>query len=481
MIEQLRRSAINGYWRWRLRGEQVPVSFDPKAYRRLHRDVAAAGIDPLVHYLRFGRYEGRDPGPDFSASGYCLSCPEAKNSPDPLLHYESAGRERKCSIMPELEGGYAYQEGQPVVMVCGHQAGRQLYGAERSLLDLLDTFRALRVNVIATLPSAINAAYISQVRERVWRLAVLPYGWWRAGHPGVPETQRHFERLMRCYSVEAVYVNTLVLDEVFLAARALGIPSAVHVRELPSHDPALRQVLGASEESIAERINGVADVIVTNSRYTADSLKLDPVHVLSNTIDVAMYRGISTPFDIGEPVTVGMIGSNLPKKGLDDFIELARLLKVRSPEVRCRLIGPHNEHVRERQSAGKFPDNVDISGYTDTPMEALGLLDILVNLSHFEESFGRTVLEAMAASRPVVVYRWGALPELVDDGQTGYTVPLGHIEAVADHVVDLASDAPKRQAMGRRAHLQVTEHYQKSAAEIALYRIMHDLNLTLTK
>ena len=70
-------------------------------------------------------------------------------------------------------------------------------------------------------------------------------------------------------------------------------------------------------------------------------------------------------------------------------------------------------------------------------------VDVIASLSHFAESFGRTVVEAMAAGRPVVCYDRGAPPSLVIDGETGIVAPADCVASVADVV--LALDVARRQ------------------------------------
>ena len=85
----------------------------------------------------------------------------------------------------------------------------------------------------------------------------------------------------------------------------------------------------------------------------------------------------------------------------------------------------------------------------------------MVNLSSFEESFGRSVLEAMAAARPVVCYAHGALPELVIEGVTGFLAPLGDVRAVADALERMAERPEWAAELGAAAHARATEQYSR--------------------
>ncbi len=130
--------------------------------------------------------------------------------------------------------------------------------------------------------------------------------------------------------------------------------------------------------------------------------------------------------------------------------ELARL----TPLARVAIFGPRTpavEALLRRQARGEAPANLEYRGYVTEPAEALAEIGVVVNLSRFQESFGRTVLEAMAAGRPVVAYEWGALPELIAHGETGLLVPFGNAQSAAEAVMKLAADQALRQAMGAKA------------------------------
>lgn len=466
------RSLKNWYWRWRLRNEPLADTFDPAAYRNLHRDVAALGQDPRVHYLRFGRAEGRDPGPNFSASGYALINPDVPAELDPLHHWSQHHLVEPYCV-PELTGAVPLVSGQRTVLVCGHQAGRTLYGAERSLLETLDAMSGLPINRVVVLPSALNPEYVEAIRARCAALFIVPLGWWRGDRPSVPATVEHFTTLIKRFEVDLVYVNTLVLDEPLVAARRCGVRTAVHVRELPVRDDALCKTLGATPQQVLDRVGESADVLLANSLYTAKSLGLRNIWVVPNGINIENFQPVPRGQRRERPFTVGMVSSNLPKKGFYDFVELARALSANT-HIRCHLVGPDNEWVQDIKR-GSVPDNLVFVPYVSTPQEALADLDVLVNLSHFEESFGRSVIEAMAAGLPVVAYQWGALPELIEDGITGFLASLGDVEGVRQRVEQLASDSALCDRMGAAGRRVAAERYDVTVTRQRLEQVMRHI------
>ena len=92
-------------------------------------------------------------------------------------------------------------------------------------------------------------------------------------------------------------------------------------------------------------------------------------------------------------------------------------------------MGPETDSVKQHfEKNGGCPANVRCVGYVDNPPDILREIDVIINLSTFAESFGRSVAEGMLARRPAVVYEYGALPELIRDGVDGFVVPFRDTE-----------------------------------------------------
>jgi GT2 family glycosyltransferase len=76
----------------RLQYLRQSIFFDPDWYVRKYEDIGE-GVDPAVHYLTMGRKEGRDPGPVFSTAGYLEANPDVVDTNyDPLVHFERYGK-----------------------------------------------------------------------------------------------------------------------------------------------------------------------------------------------------------------------------------------------------------------------------------------------------------------------------------------------------------------------------------------------------
>lgn len=442
--------------------------FDAAWYLRRYPDVAAAGMDPWQHYLHHGHKEDRDPGPRFSGSGYQFSVPEARDQ-NPLLHLLNTDQAVDYRL-PAHRGGLTWQQDKPALLLCAHQVTEQCYGAERSFLDVLQALSALPCNLVVTLPSAMATGYVEQITALSHQVVILPYHWWQAGRAAEADTVEQFAGLIRQFNIALVYCNTLTLFEPLLAAKKTAVPSITHVRELPEHDAPLCSALQCQPEQIRQHLLQYSDFFIANSHVVANYLNAaDRVDIIGNIIDINAFN---LSFPACSRLQLGMVSSNLPKKGLHDFVRLAVLLQEQGVAVDCVLIGPENEHTQALFTERAAPANLRLAGYLPSPQEAIGQLDVLVNLSHFQESFGRTVLEAMAASRPVVCYEWGALPELVEQGKSGFLAPLGNIAQVAEYVAMLVGDEVMRNTMGQAGQARARRFYSPSAMQQAFASLL---------
>jgi glycosyltransferase involved in cell wall biosynthesis len=112
------------------------------------------------------------------------------------------------------------------------------------------------------------------------------------------------------------------------------------------------------------------------------------------------------------------------------------------------------ERVRQAGLAG----SVRFMGVrTDIP-RLLHAADVLVLPSVFE-SLPRTIMEAMAASKPVIATRVGGVCEVVIDGRTGLIVPPGEPGPLAEALVLMATDPEYRSRMGLAGRLRAEERY----------------------
>ncbi len=358
---------------------------------------------------------------------------------------------------------------QPTVMLTAHVSGHHLFGGERSFLDVLEAFSKMPINVLVTLPSDNNKKYIEQICSKSLGVYSLYYPQWRDNRSAYNWLTTTFADIIAKHSVDVVHVNTIVLLEPALAARRMGRTSVIHSRELISLDQPLQKEIALDAGEIVAEVLRRSDWVIGNSRVTCKLFsKGDQTIYVPNCIHPSEFD-MQNRF--GSTIKFGIVSSNIPKKGIEDFVEVARLSADRAPLAKFVVIGPETDKTREwaqEVASGKRPNNLEFLGYRDTPRSAVSEFNVLLNLSSFAESFGRTVAEAMAARRPVVAYDWGALPELVQNGVNGFLVPYKNIERVVDAVQALCENSNLIAKMGEAGRAFVKDNFSQDNLSLAL-------------
>jgi glycosyltransferase involved in cell wall biosynthesis len=144
---------------------------------------------------------------------------------------------------------------------------------------------------------------------------------------------------------------------------------------------------------------------------------------------------------------VGHAGAFTPEKGQDVAIEAARLLRVNLPSARVVLAGDGPERSALARQA---PENAVLPGFVDDLEEFYAPLDLFIMPSR-SEAWGLTALRAMSFGLPVIASNVGGLPEAVEDGASGWLVAPESPEALADAIVDAASNPARLRKFGQNA------------------------------
>ena len=194
--------------------------------------------------------------------------------------------------------------------------------------------------------------------------------------------------------------------------------------------------------------------------------------IIANSVDCTQFTPAPNPAP-GASVVLGTSGLMRWKKGIDVLLPLIRELCA-TRDVQMHIAGYALDEMIDCQitqfiNQHGLSDRVHILGPLphECMAKALGQMDIYVNTS-YQEGMPNGILEAMACALPVVATRADGIPQLVDDGVTGYLCPVGGLESLADSCRWLIDHPDLRSRMGTagRRRVQHVFHPEREAQAV---------------
>jgi len=232
---------------------------------------------------------------------------------------------------------------------------------------------------------------------------------------------------------------------------------------LVGSDPSFKQVVAFS----IERSHGVTAVSESLKQDTLRSLGIRrEVQVIPNFLDCSAYRRLPEPAlrehlcpaSRGEAVVLH-VSNFRPVKRVGMVLDIFRRVREKI-DARLVLIGdgPDRGDLERRVGAEDLSGCVDFVGEQPDVVPWLSAADLFL-LPSSQESFGMAALEAMACEVPVVASRIGGLPEVIDDGVTGFLCDPDDLNGMADASIALLRDEQLRRRIGQAAAVQVRTRF----------------------
>jgi glycosyltransferase involved in cell wall biosynthesis len=164
-------------------------------------------------------------------------------------------------------------------------------------------------------------------------------------------------------------------------------------------------------------------------------------------------------------IILGTAGRLVELKGIEYLLSAAAALRSEFPALRLEIAGsgPERDKLEAAVADSGLGDHVTFLGWVRDLTTVLPRWDVFV-MPSLEEGFPIAALDAMAAGLPVVATSVGGIPELIEDGKTGWLVPPRHAEALASRLRLLLSNPELRSRMGAAGYARVRDHF--SAAQM---------------
>ena len=205
-------------------------------------------------------------------------------------------------------------------------------------------------------------------------------------------------------------------------------------------------------------------------RHLIEDFKVDPhkIHLIANGIDLERFvmtdetkrRKLRRELGIGEDPLIGIIARLSDVKGIDVLIKAMPLILKELPAATLMIAGQGPQEVMLKKLTQDFSLSAHVffkSTVNQTP-DLLGAFDVFV-MPSIMEGLGLSVIEAQACGIPVVASRIGGLVDLIEDGKTGFLVPVNDPVALAKRIIEVLKDPQKSKIMAQQARSNIEKYF----------------------
>lgn len=244
-----------------------------------------------------------------------------------------------------------------------------------------------------------------------------------------------FFKLLRFIRKPVVfYVNTMMPYGAMMAGWLMRKRVVVHAHEISVRPRLLDHWCRGCANLFANDV-----VFVSNFIKQRKQLKVKRQVVVHNALSPLFIAG-AMPAPPADNFTVLMLCNLQRYKGVMEFVKIARLL----PQYRFELVlNASDDAINAFFKKIRFSENLTVHGAQHNVHPFYERASLVVNLSHPErwlESFGMTVLEAMCYGLPVIVPPRGGISELVVDGENGFHISSGNLDAIVAAIIRIAEE-----------------------------------------
>lgn len=262
-----------------------------------------------------------------------------------------------------------------------------------------------------------------------------------------------------------------------LAARLCGVPLIIHTYHghvFHSYfSPAKTRVFLTIERALGRATNRIV-VVGDGQRAEIASYAVAPLSKLvsirlglelSPFLDAQRQRGHlrrELQIDADTPL-VGIVARLVPIKAHEVFLQAAELVHAALPQAHFLIIGDgeRRQELEALVNQRGLTPNVHFLGWRRDLVSIYADLDV-VALTSLNEGSPVALIEALASARPVVATAVGGVPEVVVHGQTGLTVSVSDVSALAEAMLTLLRDRALADGLGQAGRRHVYPRYDSS-------------------
>ena len=343
-------------------------------------------------------------------------------------------------------------------------------GAETSLYNLVK-----RLNKDQYVPFVICprvGTLVENLQSQSISVNIIPLPSWRK-LKSIFSRSSSLKKLIKyakAHNIDIIHSNTIwVNNYAQKIGEELNIPVICHLRDIIRKEQIRKYKLHK-----VDMIIPISDAV----RKPLDEFGIEDNKIkrIYNGVDLTLFSDIKDVLKKEYHIDgylVGIVGQLNPRsqwKGQKEFILSASEVCKKMQNVYFAIVGgddspisdpKHGSYIHELKELARnlgIQDNVIFTGYRKDIPDIMASFDVLVSAS-YAEPFGRVIIEAMAAGKPVIGTNAGGAPEIIQDGVTGIVIPPKDHRSLSNALICLLQREELRKNMGEAGRKRVSEYF----------------------
>lgn len=341
------------------------------------------------------------------------------------------------------------------------------YGAENMLLNLAQSQKSIGCDPCLLLFYNVhqpNVALYERARSRGISVRML-----RCEGRADLRAIREIREYIRTDQVDLIHTHGYKADLYgYLAARREAKPIVATCHNWVGGTAALG-IYNRLDRMALRKFNGVAAVSDAVAGQLREARIADSkIHTIANGIDIDKFCGAEPAWFGSSPdakgKTIGIVARLDLQKGFEYLLQAVAGLTNSHPDLRLVIVGegPDQGAIQSMADRLNLIPRIVFAGQRGDMANVYAGLDVFV-LPSLNEGLPMTVLEAMAASRPVIASKVGAIPTVVRDGETGLLVDAKDVAGLRAALDRLLSDPALSSRLAAQGHAWVRRHFTSDA------------------
>lgn len=226
--------------------------------------------------------------------------------------------------------------------------------------------------------------------------------------------------------------------------------------------------------------SGLAAIIaiskVIKDQLVQMGVKEKRIQVIYNGVDLDLFKMKEIYWDHPERFIVGVVARLEREKGIEFLLQAIKIVKEFIPNVRAIIVGDGSERKKLEWLGNQLglKEKIQWVGYQENIEKWYHFFDVLILPSVKRESFGITLVEAMASGIPVIASKIGGTSEIIDDNINGLLTKPGSSQDLADKIIYLYNHRAEARRMINKAR-------EKVESMFSLERMVRDFYLLFRK